>query len=54
MRSKALQVQGYRLADAAQRLLTRGTLADATGERGDFGDEDSIFILLDQDTVFHR
>ena len=32
MRSKALQVQGHRLADAAQRLLTCGTLADATGE----------------------
>ena len=35
MRSKALQVQGHRLTDAAQRLLSCGSLADATrGVRG--------------------
>ena len=32
VRGKALQVQGHRLADAAQGLLTCGSLADATGE----------------------
>ena len=50
---KALKVAADRIANVGDRLVARVALRNASGKRGAFGDEHTVFIGLDQHAESH-
>lgn len=53
MSAQTLQIPGDRFLDIVDHFVARFPLRNATRKRRNFGDENAIFVLLNEDTISH-
>jgi len=50
---QACQIAIHRVFDICQRLIIGSALGDAAGQGGNLGNKNAVFVLFNDDTVFH-